>query len=208
MASSISITSSTPAPNPQCLADMELQFRHSEGPIGDGVLLSAGLAVANETEAFQGQSGHFPWQGWDSSAFQLKEKNWLEDHDRSTVEVIPTRDLPSWLRASLPRLLRLCDMQPDWDSYGSPPPSFALVKDIAGWLRLAEKETLPEPEVVPTSSGGIQLEWYLGKRELEIEFTTNGQLEYLRSDNERREEEEDIIKDLDDLRSLLEWLIG
>jgi len=84
----------------------------------------------------------------------------------------------------------------------------ALVKSIVKSLRLAEKETLPEPKVVPTSSGGIQLEWYLGKRELEIEFTPTGQIEYLRSDNERNEEKEDVIKDLDDLRCLLAWLIG
>jgi hypothetical protein len=83
-----------------------------------------------------------------------------------------------------------------------------LVKDIISWLRFAEKETLPEPEVVPASAGGIQLEWYLGKRELEIEFTADGQVEYLRSDNERREETEDVINDLDDFRSLLGWLIG
>lgn len=126
----------------------------------------------------------------------------------STMDVIPTSDLPPWLRASLPRLLRLCDMNPNWDSYGSLPPSMALVKSIVKSLRLAEKETLPEPKVVPTSSGGIQLEWYLGKRELEIEFTPTGQIEYLRSDNERNEEKEDVIKDLDDLRCLLAWLIG
>jgi hypothetical protein len=99
-------------------------------------------------------------------------------------------------------------MKPNWDSYGSPPPSLALVKGVVRWLRLAEKETLPEPEVVPASAGGIQLEWYLGKRELEIEFTATGQIEYLRSDNERQEEKEDVIKNLDDLRSLLGWLIG
>jgi len=169
---------------------MELQFRHSEGPIRDDAILSAGFAVTGDTRAFQGQLGHLLWQSGQGKTFDLTEQNWPEDEDRSTVAVIQTGDLPSWLRACLPRLLRLCDLKPNWDSYGSPPPSLALVKGVVRWLRLAEKETLPKPEVVPASGGGVQLEWYLGKRELELEFAATGHIEYLRTDNERREEKE------------------
>jgi hypothetical protein len=167
-----------------------------EEAITDDVILSANLFTTNSNRVFQGSPGHLLWQ------------EAAEVYASSTLDVILTNDLPPWLRTSLPRLLRLCALEFNWDSYGSPPPSLALVKGIVRLLQLAEKETLPEPEVVPASAGGIQLEWYLGKRELEIEFTATGQIEYLRSDKERREEKEDVIKDLDDLRSLLGWLIG
>jgi len=182
--------------SPCGLTDAEVQFRDIEEAITDDVILSANLFTTNSNRVFQGSPGHLLWQ------------KVAEGDSSSTMDVIPTTDLPTWLRACLPRLLRLCGLKPNWDSYGSPPPSLALVKGVISWLRLAEKETLPEPEVVPASAGGIQLEWYLGKRELEIEFTATGQIEYLRSDNERREEKEDVIKNLDDLRSPLGWLIG
>ena len=196
MVPNMSITASQPKPSPRGLADADVQFRHMEEPITDDAILSAKFLATKGNQAFQGSPGHLPWQ------------RWAEGDSTSTMDVIPTSDLPAWLRASVARLLRLCALEFNWDSYGSPPPSLALVKNVISWLRFAEKETLPEPEVVPASAGGIQLEWYLGKRELEIEFTATGQIEYLRSDKERREEKEDVIKDLDDLRSLLGWLIG
>lgn len=196
MAPNTSIPVSQPKGSPRGLADAEVQFQHIEEAITDDVILSANLLTTKANRAFQGSPGHLLWQ------------KVAEGDANSTMDVILTNELPAWLRASLPRLLRLCHMQFNWDSYGSPPPSLALVKGVVRWLCLAEKETFPEPEVVPASAGGIQLEWYLGKRELEIEFTATGQIEYLRSDNERREEKEDVIKNLDDLRSLLGWLIG
>jgi len=191
-----SITASQPKSSPRGLADADVQFQHIEEAIKDDAILSAKFLVTKGNQAFQGSPGH------------LRRQRLAEVYASSTMDAIPTGDLPAWLRASAARLLRLCGLKPNWDSYGSPPPSLALVKGIVRLLQLAEKETLPEPEVVPASGGGIQLEWYLGRRELEIEFTGTGQIEYLRSDNERQEEKEDVVKDIDDLRCLLGWLIG
>ncbi|GEM_PF-1759293 len=196
MVPNMSITASQPVPSPRGLSDADVQLSHIEEALADDATLSADLLTNKSNRAFQGSPSRPLWQ------------EVADGGANSTMDVIPTSDLPAWLRICLPRLLRLCSLTPNWDSYGSPPPTLALVKGVVSWLRFAEKETLPEPEVVPASGGGIQLEWYLGRRELEIEFTPTGQIEYLRSDNEHNEEKEDVIKDLDDLRSLLGWLIG
>jgi len=202
----MSTTTNPPVQVPRGLVDADVQLRHIEEAIRDDVILSANLLTTERSNAFQEPFGQQVRQEGLEMAPESTVPTWSEGEESSTMDVILTSDLPEWLRASLPRLLRLCDMEPNWDSYGSSPPSLRLIKRIVRSLRLAEIETFPEPEVVPANGGGVQLEWYLGKRELELEFTATGHIEYLRTDNERREEKEGVIKDLDDLRSLLGWV--
>ena len=53
------------------------------------------------------------------------------------------------------RLQELLDLPPNWDSYGSPPPTKAAI-DTAS--RLLENLGVPFPFVAPISGGGIQIE--------------------------------------------------
>jgi hypothetical protein len=57
-----------------------------------------------------------------------------------------------------------------------------LVTTILNLLAQAEVDGLPPPSVVPASGGGIQLEWHLGVRELEIEFHSQDSAEYIYTD--------------------------
>ena len=130
--------------------------------------------------------------------------------DFFTVETIPTAGLPEWIRQILPKLLRLTRIGDNWDSYGSLPPSADLAKTIIESLHFTEVLTLPPPEVVPAAGGGLQLEWYMGARELEIEYDKTGCVAYLKTDRERNTEEEDRIA-LDPegkgkVRELLNWV--
>jgi hypothetical protein len=64
-------------------------------------------------------------------------------------------------------LLRL---PPDWDGYGAnvidPQPLVAAYRFSVDFLRINS----PAPQVVPLSSGGVQLEWHREDVDLEIEF--------------------------------------
>ncbi len=128
--------------------------------------------------------------------------------ESATVFTVPTEGIPSWIRRTVPQLLRLSSLNVNWDSYGGIAPSLEKLEAVIDLLCYTEIDTFPEPVVVPGSNGEIQLEWYLGNRELEIEFGSTGRLEFLRTDNESGSEDEGVVEDLDTLRRLLMWVVG
>lgn len=82
-----------------------------------------------------------------------------------------------------------------WDSYNAPPPAqstidFALnfLRDAAAMLATYNTE-LPSPFFVPTLSRGVQFEWEIEGRELELEIPSPNEFRYLKvSDNEESED--------------------
>lgn len=77
---------------------------------------------------------------------------------------------PSWVAPTVDALGRLLSMPQGWDSYDArqvDPTCVVSAIDIA--LTIMHDRT-PSPAVVPTSSGGIQLEWHTRGIDLEIEI--------------------------------------
>ena len=68
------------------------------------------------------------------------------------------------------QLYRLRQLQPDWDSYGAPSIDAAVLRRVKAFLTDVLAASLPAPYVVPTSKGGITLEWRRGERELIVEL--------------------------------------
>lgn len=97
----------------------------------------------------------------------------------ATDGFVSTAGFPDWLRVVLQRLLPFTKLPTNWDSYGSPPPSFKFVQNVVAQLNNAEALNVPVPDVVPMAGGGVQLEWALGNEELEIAFLGNGGFSYL-----------------------------
>ena len=64
----------------------------------------------------------------------------------------------------------------------------------------------PAPAVVPLSSGGLQLEWHVGPRVLELEFESPEAIHYLRWDPGHGVQDEDTYPA--SVRSRSEELIG
>lgn len=76
---------------------------------------------------------------------------------------------PTWFLPLLQQICQLGDLRSNWDSYGAwplDPPTAAHAVTI-----LLESLTAndPKPSVVPTSGGGLMIEWHLGGVDLEIE---------------------------------------
>jgi hypothetical protein len=68
---------------------------------------------------------------------------------------------------------------------------------------------LPAPFIVPISGGGIQIEWIIADRELELEVLPDGSIEYLKSENKEPFEEEKIAsRSSAEIFSLLSWLLS
>lgn len=75
---------------------------------------------------------------------------------------------PPWFGQVAGRIMQLNSLEEDWDSYGGRSPSVATAVTAIKVLALLAN-VVPAPDVVPTSTGGVQLEWSTGGVELEIE---------------------------------------
>ena len=64
----------------------------------------------------------------------------------------------------------LLALAPNWDSYGAPVIDAAVAKKVAVILNVLAQEGQPRPGLVPTSVGGIQIEWYTNRIELQLEL--------------------------------------
>jgi len=97
---------------------------------------------------------------------------------------------PPWSRHLLEKISELGDLDEDWDSYGARPidPRCAMTAaEII--LNLMDSET-PAPAIVPTSGGGIQMEWHRAGADLEIEIQSPTKVEVFFEDERTGEERE------------------
>ena len=101
------------------------------------------------------------------------------------------------------RLLALPD---NWDGYGSPAITPAARDTTRHLVRHVAAFRVPVPKLVATPCGGLQWEWRLSGRELELEVRPSGQVEYLAVASDR--EREGPVSSTDELRHLLRELVS
>jgi hypothetical protein len=95
-------------------------------------------------------------------------------------------------------------LPPEWTWQVEP------IKKILGTLQLPGTGTLadpPRPRVVPLGTGGIQLEWKNGQRELEVECGQDGLVEILKIEGDA-EGESSPARTPADVISLFAWLMA
>jgi hypothetical protein len=83
---------------------------------------------------------------------------------------------PDWVQPTLKRLGQLLTLPRDWDSYGGLPVDPACVWAAWQLLLALMVEDTPVPSLVPTSRGGVQIEWHAKGIDLEIEVVTPAEL--------------------------------
>jgi len=101
---------------------------------------------------------------------------WGESRSREqgeTIKINIGKDPRPWVEPTVQSLKKLLDLPPDWDSYGGSPidPTcvYAALILVSGIL----PDNAPAPSVVPTSRGGLQLEWHTRGVDLEVEFLSS-----------------------------------
>jgi hypothetical protein len=73
-----------------------------------------------------------------------------------------------WPMNVLAKLTSLLELKPGWDSYNAASPRHDAAMFAAVVLQNVMTPGTPEPSVLPSSSGGIQLEWHDKGIDLEI----------------------------------------
>jgi hypothetical protein len=94
--------------------------------------------------------------------------------DRGRIRIVLHGEEPAWLRPTLDRLGELLQLPEGWNSYRArrvEPGSAAVALNLLGETMLP---TTPAPSIVPTPSGGIQLEWHIHGIDLEVGITPSG----------------------------------
>lgn len=76
---------------------------------------------------------------------------------------------PKWLRQTNNLLYRIIGLDNNWDSYGAKRISSKVAEAVSDLLCDIMQKTTPAPQIVPSATGSIQLEWHLKGIDLEIE---------------------------------------
>ena len=103
--------------------------------------------------------------------------------------------IPSWSRDLLAKVSELGELEKGWDSYGAQPVdpqcAQATVKLL---LQLLNRHT-PQPSIVPTTRGGIQLEWHRAGADLEIEIESPTKFHVFFGDQRTGKEDDTTLSD-------------
>jgi len=88
---------------------------------------------------------------------------------RINLQVLQTYDEQKQFIPVVQRLVRLLELKPNWDSYGARAIASQAAQRAVALLGIAASVGAPAPQIVPTSSGGLQLEWHQASVDLELE---------------------------------------
>jgi len=85
---------------------------------------------------------------------------------------------PTWLGSFESRINELLNLPENWDSYGAEQinaetaaKALQVLEELADW-------NTPDPSVVPTNRGGVQIEWHARGIDFEIEFDPSGEIRF------------------------------
>jgi hypothetical protein len=81
---------------------------------------------------------------------------------------------PPWIRSVVDRIdYLLSTLVEGWDAEGGLPLDFDTAMECVSFLLQMALHETPAPQIVPTSLGGLQLEWHTAGSDLEITFEPN-----------------------------------
>lgn len=86
-----------------------------------------------------------------------------------TFTVKAAGEEPAWLVPTLQSLGEMLALPDNWDSYGAPRIGLSSIVSAIELLSITMRPETPAPLVVPTTRGGLQLEWHTRGIDLEVE---------------------------------------
>lgn len=142
---------------------------------GNEIIPPARNITLSETDSFN--------QPWSVSSIKPKKNEY-----RVRFEA----DTPAWIHKVVSKLNEFLNYEEDWDSYGAELIDFNSSVFVLEMLRELVDMDIPEPSIVPSSDGGIQLEWHIKDTSLELKMMPNRDVEYyFDDDRDEFEEKED-----------------
>ena len=124
--------------------------------------------------------------------------------------IVETSTEEAWLRPILREFARILALQTNWDSYGAREVDPGCIRfAIEELLPFAMRLNTPLPSVVPTNTGGVQLEWHARGIDLEVEVMAPGRLHVFYEDHQTGVTwEREVLSDLHPLNLPFDRLSG
>jgi hypothetical protein len=120
-------------------------------------------------------------QGKHSRAYFLYE-------DAQGMGVIKPPPDWTWQLEPIKKILGALLLPENWDSYGGHTPKREAAETAIQIIASIAHQDPPRPRVIPLGTGGIQLEWKKGTRELEVECSHDGSVEALKVEGDKEGE--------------------
>ena len=127
--------------------------------------------------------------------------------DTQGVGVIKLPPEWTWQVEPIKKILGTLHLPENWDSYGGHTPTREAAETAIQLIASITLADPPRPRVVPLGTGGIQLEWKNGQRELEMECGSAGSVEVLKIEGDA-EGELCPARTPADVISLFAWLMA
>ena len=123
------------------------------------------------------------------------------------MEVIKLPPDWTWQIEPIKKILGTLRLPENWNSYGGRIPQWQAAETAIQIIASIAQEDPPRPRVVPLGTGGIQLEWKKGARELEVECGPDGLVEALKVEGDE-EGELCSARTSADVVNLFAWLMA
>lgn len=123
------------------------------------------------------------------------------------VQVIKVPPDWTWQVEPIKKILGALLLLDNWDSYGGHAPGTGSAAAAIDFISQITHEDPPRPRVVPLGTGGIQLEWRNGQRELAVECSPDGSIEVLKIEGDSEGEQCSLFNTAD-ITSLFAWLLA
>lgn len=126
---------------------------------------------------------------------------WTAVVTSTTGDLVWTRDVTAKLDA-------IAALPHNWDGDGGDPVPHRIVTAAGELLLPLARMQPPVPRIAPVLGGGLQFEWHIGDRELEIEIMPDGTIEYLTAEGGRVQENGLPQFSTGEVKTLVAWVMG
>lgn len=106
--------------------------------------------------------------------------------------------LPAWVDPVFGSLSDRWGVNPGWDSYRAKPTDPALAATLLNILSALMEDDFRLPQITPLADGGVQAEWHVGGKDLEIVVPRDEGPTYYFFDHATGDEEEEAVQPNED----------
>ena len=113
----------------------------------------------------------------------------------------------TWQTGAIRKLFEFLSLRANWDSYGSEPVSPVAVFSAISFLDRLPLSRIPAPIVIPLPNGAVQMEWTKAEKELDLEFSPNGDISFVKVEGDDEADEEPLHRP-GQTEELFSWLVN